>query len=165
MSWWIWELIEWIPVGVPKSITRSSYETCICLLCSHQWHFFRRIYLIMGCYWKALSRIMWSNNTKTPLGIEPGNPWIQGCDASPYTTEKPCKTSFPEDCDSSKIVLEIFVESTNKESSLLTVYLFSDTVFFGYEFGWNDFRGVSNGLNQSNVDLVVKAPRKSKPWH
>lgn len=42
------------------------------------------------------------------------------------------------------------------------VFIF-DTVIFGYEFGWDDFRGVSNGLNQSNVDLVVEAPRKSNP--
>lgn len=55
------------------------------------------------------------------------------------------------------------MESTNKKLYLLTVYLFSDTVIFGYEFGWDDFRGVSNGLNKSNVDLVVKAPRKSNP--
>lgn len=55
------------------------------------------------------------------------------------------------------------MECSNKKSYLLTVYLFADTVIFGYEFGWDDFRGVSTGLNQSNVDLVVKALRKSNP--
>lgn len=55
------------------------------------------------------------------------------------------------------------MSSTYKESYLLTVYLFSNTVIFGYEFGRDYFRGESDGLNQCNVDLVVKAPRKSNP--
>lgn len=56
--------------------------------------FLKQINLTWGDYWNSLLGKKLSENLKVLPGIEPGYPWIQGCDTCQYATGHPFECNF-----------------------------------------------------------------------